>query len=96
MVATEHLGKEQGRGPSADRRRRSPCGGTAGESKHGGLRQLLPRCTHDLLRAGLSALERQGLPLLEGQSPLLKETLLVMIGELAQTRDAEFFTTDTV
>jgi hypothetical protein len=48
----------------------------------------------DLLRGGLASLEQHGPILLDGQSPLLKETLLAMIGGLAKTPDSEFFSTE--
>jgi hypothetical protein len=49
----------------------------------------------DLFRAGLVSVAAHGPVMLQGQSPLLKETLLAMLGELAKTTDSEFFTTDT-
>jgi hypothetical protein len=48
----------------------------------------------DLLRGGLSSLEQHGPILLDGQSPLLQETLLAMIGALAKTPNSEFFSTE--
>lgn len=50
----------------------------------------------DLLRAGLTSLEKHGPTLLEGQSPLLRETLLAMIGELAKTPDSAFLSSELV
>lgn len=50
----------------------------------------------DLLRAGLTSLEKHGPTLLEGQSPLLRETLLALIGELANTPDSAFLSSDVV
>jgi hypothetical protein len=50
----------------------------------------------DLIRAGLTSLEKHGPALLEGQSPLLRETLLALIGELAKTPDAAFLSSDVV
>jgi len=48
------------------------------------------------LRAGLTSLEKHGPTLLEGQSPLLRETLLAMTGELAKTPDSAFLSGELV
>ena len=50
----------------------------------------------DLLNAGLVSLEKHGPSLLEGKSPLLKETLLAVIKLLAATDGKELFTSETL
>lgn len=50
----------------------------------------------DLLNAGLLSLQKHGPSLLEGESPLLKETLLAIIKQLAATDGKELFTSDTL
>lgn len=50
----------------------------------------------DLLRAGLSGLEKQGPKLLEGQSPLLQTVLVAMVGRLAETPNAQFLSSETL
>jgi hypothetical protein len=50
----------------------------------------------DLFRAGLQSLEKQGPTILKGESPLLRETLLAMVRELAKTSSAELLSSETV
>jgi hypothetical protein len=50
----------------------------------------------DLVRGGLSALGRHGPQLLEGQTPLLQQTLLAVVKQLAETRSTAYFSSDTV
>jgi|GEM_PF-2052792 len=50
----------------------------------------------DLLRAGFSALEIHGPVLLKDESPLLQESLLAIVGQLAETPDASLFNRETV
>lgn len=50
----------------------------------------------DLLNAGLVSLEKHGPSLLDGESPLLKETLLAVIKQLAVTDGKELFTSETL
>lgn len=50
----------------------------------------------DLFRAGLRSLERHGPTILEEESPILRNTLMAMVKELASTRDAEFLSNETL
>jgi hypothetical protein len=50
----------------------------------------------DLLNAGLISLEKHGPLLLEGESPLLRETLMAVINQLAETDGKELFTSATL
>jgi hypothetical protein len=50
----------------------------------------------DLVRGGINAVAKHGPQLLEGQSPLLRETLLAMMNQLAATPSTAYFSSDTV
>ena len=50
----------------------------------------------DLFRAGLHSLEKQGPTILKDESPLMRETLLAMVRELAETPNAELLSSDMV
>ena len=49
----------------------------------------------DLLRGGLSAAAKHGPALLEGKSPLMQQTLLAVMNELAAVPGTDYFTADT-
>ena len=49
----------------------------------------------DLLRGGLSAAARHGPVLLKGKSPLMQQTLLAVMNELAAVPGTDYFTADT-
>jgi len=49
----------------------------------------------DLLRGGLSAAASHGPTLLEGESPLMQQTLLAVMNKLAATPGTDYFTADT-
>ncbi|MBI9076559.1 MAG: hypothetical protein JEZ02_14225 [Desulfatibacillum sp.] len=50
----------------------------------------------DLLRAGLASLSKHGPAMLEGESPLLKQSLLAIVTELSTTTNAHFLSQDLV
>jgi hypothetical protein len=50
----------------------------------------------DLLRAGLSSVDRHGDVLLAGANPRLRSVLTSMVQQLASIPDAQFFTSDTL
>ena len=50
----------------------------------------------DLVRGGISAVAKHGPQLLEGKSPLLRETLLAVMNQLAATPSTAYFSSDTV
>ena len=49
----------------------------------------------DLLRGGLSAAAKHGPALLEGKSPLMQQTLLAVMNQLAAVPGTDYFTADT-
>jgi hypothetical protein len=49
----------------------------------------------DLLRGGLSAAAKHGPALLEGESPLMRQTLLAVMSKLAAVPGTDYFTADT-
>lgn len=50
----------------------------------------------DLVRGGLGAVAKHGPQLLEGQTPLLRKTLLAVMNQLAATPSTAYFSSDTV
>ncbi len=50
----------------------------------------------DLVRGGINAVAKHGPQLLAGQSPLLSETLLAVMNQLAATPSTAYFSSDTV
>ncbi len=50
----------------------------------------------DLLRAGLASLSKHGPDMLDGESPLLKQSLLAIVTELSTTTNAQFLSQDLV
>lgn len=60
------------------------------------LGQFLQDHWGDLLRAGLTSLEKHGSTLLAPGQPLLSGVLTAMVGQLAQTPNAQFLSSDTL
>jgi hypothetical protein len=50
----------------------------------------------DLLRAGLGSAEKHGPAMLSDANPLVKDTLVAMVGRLAKTNGTKFFTSETL
>jgi len=50
----------------------------------------------DLFRAGLNSLEKHGPVILKDESPILRESLMAMVKELAKTTDKEFLSNETL
>jgi hypothetical protein len=50
----------------------------------------------DLLNAGLGSLEKHGPAILSDENPLVRKTLVAMVGRLAETKGTAYFTSETL
>jgi hypothetical protein len=66
------------------------------EADHNGFKSFFESCWGDLLRAGFNAIEVHGPMVLADESPLLRESLLAIVGQLAKTPESMILSRDTV